>query len=376
MKPMSETPPWKYHLFWYLAYSYYQNEHFFNSFVAKLKGLLSGLEDQFYRKKWEHIEIRKPIFIIGPYRSGTTILQQVLSQHSAVATPRLYSDVLDLSPILASKYMRFLIRGKDYRKIDRIIVGVDSPQEGHGLITRYFDKDRVLYNRMNSNDIRNYMRKLLYLENKTRFLWKEPYLTVKIPDLVGLFPDARFIYLHRDPIECVNSKLKFIKVWQEVAQSPSQLYGRLVGKSKRLGQLGAGYFMKQATETVNLQCNSSDPLAMASDHLEWIEKALTDMNNLASSDARCFLDYQSFVKDPHVSLRRLFEFLELPDESEPIIHELEELGMPLTLPEAKLNHIPKENIPAIKEMCEERTKRCLSGLDWKNWQVIGQIPSV
>src|SRR3989337_2617761 len=146
VKPKSETPSWEYRLFWYLAYTYFQNEHSFNSFVAKLKVSLSKVEDRFYRKKWEDIELRKPIFIIGPHRSGTTILQQMLSLHSTVATPRTYSDMFDLIPILAKQYLRPLIRSRAYRRIDRIIVGFDTPQEAQGLISRYFDKESVVYN--------------------------------------------------------------------------------------------------------------------------------------------------------------------------------------------------------------------------------------
>src|SRR3989304_4288440 len=200
VKPKSETPSWEYRPFWYLAYTYFQNEHFFNSFVAKLKVSLSRLEDRLYKKKWEHIELRKPIFIIGPHRSGTTILQQVLSLHSAMATPRTYSDMFDLFPILAKKYLPPLIRGRAYRRIDRIVVGFDTPQEAQGLISRHFDKERVLYNQTTPEDIRNYMRKLLYLERKTRFVWKVPYLTTQIPEVVTLFPAARFIYLYGAPV--------------------------------------------------------------------------------------------------------------------------------------------------------------------------------
>ena len=371
----SENPTWKYRLFWYLAYGYFQNEHFFNSFVGKLKVSLSKVEDRFYRKKWEDIELRKPIFIIGPHRSGTTILQQMLSLHSTVATPRTYSDMFDLIPILAKQYLRPLIRSRAYRRIDRIIVGFDTPQEAQGLISRYFDKKQVLYNPTTPEDIRNYMRKLLYLEGKTRFLWKVPYLTIQIPEVLSLFPDARFIYLYRDPVACVNSKLKFIKVWQEMAQSPSLLYHRLVGRNQHFEQSGMGYFMEQANRTVNLKPTSPDPLAMAMDHLQWIEQALRDLGKLGSSNTRCFLDYSALILEPHTSLRHLFEFLGLPDESEAILAKLEELGMPLTMPESKLSYIPEESLPAITGVCRERMKQCCSAMDWKGWQVIGPIPT-
>ena len=373
-KVRSENPTWKYRLFWYLAYAYFQNEHSFNSFVGKLKISLSRLEDRLYKKKWEDIELRKPIFIIGPHRSGTTILQQVLSLHSSVATPRTYSDMFDLVPILAKKYLRPLIRGRAYRRIDRIVVGFDTPQEAQGLISRHFDKERVLYNQTTPEDIRNYMRKLLYLERKTRFLWKVPYLTTQIPEVVTLFPDARFIYLYRDPVACVNSKLKFIKVWQEMAQSPSLLYHRLVGRNQHFEQTGMGYFMEQANRTVNRQFTSPDPHSMAMDHLLWIEQALRDLGKLGSSNTQCFLDYSALILKPHTSIRRLFEFLELPDESGAILEKLEELGMPLTMPESKLSYIPEESLPAIDGICRERMLECFRGVDWKGWQVIGPMP--
>lgn len=374
-KPESENPTWKYRLFWYLAYGYFQNEHFFNSFLANLKVSLSRLEDRLYKKEWENIELKKPIFIIGPHRSGTTILQQVLSMHTAVATPRTYSDMFDMIPILAKKYLRPLIRGRAYRRIDRIVVGFDTPQEAQGLISRYFDKERVLYNPTTPDELRNYMRKLLYLERKKRFLWKVPYLTIQIPEIIKLFPDARFIYIHRDPVACVDSKLKFIKVWQEMAQSPSILYHHLVGRNQHLDQQGLGYFMEQANRTVNLRHTVPDPLAIATDHLKWIEQALRDLSNLGSYNTRCFLDYSTLVLEPQASLRRLFEFLELPDESEAILANLEELGMPLVMPERKLSHLPKESIPAIEEECRERMKQCCSAVDWKGWQIIGSIPA-
>jgi hypothetical protein len=375
MKPNQKTPIWKYRTYWYLAYAYFQNEHFFNSFVANLKGFLSGLEDRFYKNKWEKIELRKPIFIIGPGRSGTTILQQVLSLHSAVATPRTYSDMFDLTPILAKKFVCPLIRGRTNRRADRIMVGIDTPQEAQGLILRYFNKELVVYNPTSPDDIKIYMRKLLYLESKTRFLWKVPYLTIRVPDVIAMFPDARLIYLHRNPVASVNSKMKFIDTWKEMSTAPSHFYRRLVGKNQSFEKHDLSYFMEQANRMVNLEYAPPDSLAMARDHLQWIERALMDMGNLGSSAARCFVDFATLIQDPRSSLRSLFEFLELPDESEAILAKLEELGMPLGMPELKLDHIPEESLPAIEEMCREHLSRCSSAVDWKGWRTIGPVLS-
>jgi hypothetical protein len=99
------------------------------------------------------------------------------------------------------------------------------------------------------------------------------------------------------------------------------------------------------------------------------------MGNLGSSAARCFVDFATLIQDPRSSLRSLFEFLELPDESEAILAKLEELGMPLGMPELKLDHIPEESLPAIEEMCREHLSRCSSAVDWKGWRTIGPVLS-
>jgi hypothetical protein len=90
---------------------------------------------------------------------------------------------------------------------------------------------------------------------------------------------------------------------------------------------------------------------------------------------RCFVDFATLVLEPRSSLRSLFEFLELPDESEAILAKLEELGMPLGMPELKLDHIPEESLPAIEEMCREHLRRCSSAVDWKAWRTIGPVLS-
>jgi len=370
VKTLPEVSIHKYRLFWYLSYAYFQNKHFFNSLIARLKALLSAREDRKFKKSWEHIELKYPIFIIGPHRSGSTILQQMLCLHSEIATPRTYSDMFDMSPILSKKYFRLFAGQRGHRRIDRIITGFDSPQEAQGLIFRYFDKQRTRYNPANLDDIKHYMRKLLFLEEKSRFLWKTPYFTIRVPEVFAMFPDAKFIYLYRDPVSCVDSKLKFIEVWREISESPSFIYRHLVGKHESFELGGAGYFWERINRILNLKYLPPDPFELARDHLEWIERALMDLNNLRTSNTPCFLDYSSLIREPVASLGKLFKFLDLTDESEAIIAKLEKLGMPLRMPEAKLKYIPEDKISVIQELCQENMQRGLSGVEWKDWCVI------
>jgi hypothetical protein len=366
-----ETSVGDYRLFWYLSYAYFQNKHFFNAAFATIKDALSRLEDIFYKKQWEQIQINKPIFIIGPHRSGTTILQWALSSDSCIATPRSYSDVLDMEPILAKGFMKFVSRGHSRRRVDDIVVNFDSPQEAQGLISRYFYRDTVLYNPYSEKDIYNYMRKLLFLEGKSRFLWKSPYISIKIPEINYHFPDAQYIYIHRDPITCVSSKLKFIKIWQEIAKSPSNFYRHFVGKTQDFELGGAGYFMEQANRTVNLLETHPNSIKMTEDHLHWIRKAINDLNNLNASDRCCFIDFETLTDEPKESLGRIFEFLQLPDESDDIILKMGEIGMPFRKTSPHYDHIPEDDLPAVRELCGSHLQKISSAINWDNFFVIG-----
>lgn len=375
MEKTQRVPESTYRLFWYLTYAYYQNDHLVNYLFSKLKGFLCWFEGLLYKGDWENIELIRPIFIIGPHRSGTTILQQILSMHTDIATTRTYSDILDMAPIISKKYIPLFRKSSLSRIVDNVMVDSDSPQEAQGLIGRYFYRDIVLYNPPRENDIYDYMRKLLFLEGKRRFLWKVPYLTIQVPTIDSLFPDAQFIFIHRDPIACVNSKLKFIKIWQDVAKSSGFIYRSLVGKHDKHEELGLGYFMEQANRTVNLFSTVPDSIAMTEDHLHWIEKALNDLDNLGSADRCCFLEFSALIDEPRVSLGRLFEFLQIPNESDYIISKLEEIGVPLKQPGKEFKYIPEEHLSLIAEMSNKVVHKCIASLDSKNWQVIGALPS-
>ncbi|MGQ0793596.1 MAG: sulfotransferase family protein [Deltaproteobacteria bacterium] len=364
---------WKYHFFWYLAYTYFQNKHFVNYSTARLKDALSSLENVIYKKKWHGSEIKNPIFIIAPHRSGTTILQQILCLHSQVATPRMYSDLFDMFPILAKRYFPASFLKPIARKMDDIMVGFDSPQEAQGLILRYFENRDIPYNHTAAADLRDYMRKILYIERKGRFLWKAPYLTRRIPEIAGLFPDARFIYLHRDPLVCVDSKMKFIAVWRGIAESPAPFYRLLVGRYNYSDHSPLGYFMEQANRTVNLESVSPDPRAMTGDHLVWIRRALGDLENLADPRSSCFLAYDDLIRRPAHSLAELFRFLDLPDEGREILAKLDDMGMPLRMPTSGLKYIPEGDVSAVKQMCDGAMRECLARINPVNWTIIGGL---
>jgi hypothetical protein len=134
------------------------------------------------------------IFIISQPRSGSTLLQRVLSGHPEIQTSA--ETWLLLHPAYA-----FRTQG--------IATEYDSKFAAQGVeefLTNYADGMEVY-----DDAIREWARVIydnaLHKNNKTYFLDKTPRYFFIIPDLYRLFPRAKFIFLLRNPMAVLSSIL-------------------------------------------------------------------------------------------------------------------------------------------------------------------------
>ena len=183
----------------------------------------------------EHRMDPRPLFIIGHFRSGTTLLHDLLAHDPAfvypstfqVFFPRLFVTAKEL---LSPAFERSL---PPHRHGDRVPVTVDGPHEvefAHGQLSPlgfyhalYFPKrGRELFDRsvfLDDESDRALWRSLytrflskVSLEGAGRpLLVKNPAHTGRIPLLLTLFPQARFIHIHRNPFAVYLSTLQFFR---------------------------------------------------------------------------------------------------------------------------------------------------------------------
>jgi hypothetical protein len=136
-------------------------------------------------------DVSRPVFIVGTGRSGTTILGITLSLHARVAY---------LNEPKALWHRAF--PGED-------IIGNYSPEPGRYILT---EQDA-------SVEVADRFRKLygayLRLSRRTRVVDKYPEALFRIPFLLRVFPDARFIWLVRNGYDTVAS----IEKWSREHQS-------------------------------------------------------------------------------------------------------------------------------------------------------------
>lgn len=157
----------------------------------------------------------RPIFVIGAPRSGTSILFRMLSLH-----PEFWHLPAESHRILEGPWhpQRFdfssnrvnaedvtasdaaLIQSQFRESVLNLNLVCATPEkmlEGHGLWGRLKNRTEI---RISGRKSRRQLPK-----NDIRLLEKTPKNALRIPALAQVFPDARFIFLHRDAAQTIDS---------------------------------------------------------------------------------------------------------------------------------------------------------------------------
>lgn len=172
-----------------------------------------------------------PLFILGHWRSGTTHLHNLLSQDPAMGFVTTFHTIVPASFLLGRYLLQPLIARTMPRKrpMDNVALGPELPQEEemgmanispHSFYVGWYFPDRmpelfrryVLFEGLSPQDeqewkvaYRGLLQKAAYVNPGKRLVLKSPTNTGRIPQLLELFPDAKFLYIHRDPFRVFKS---------------------------------------------------------------------------------------------------------------------------------------------------------------------------
>lgn len=195
-------------------------------------------EKLFINKKYAKAALQEdPIFIIGHWRSGTTHLHNILCQDPQMAYTTTFQSVFPdtlfniVGRFIFEGFARILIPGN--RKGDNVSLGTALPQEEEFALgdktpvsfyyfwmfprslKKFYDQF-VRFNKVNYSMIDSWKSDYILLINKSisntkrrRFLSKNPPNTARIKVLLEMFPNARFIHIHRNPVEVYLSTRNF-----------------------------------------------------------------------------------------------------------------------------------------------------------------------
>jgi len=178
-----------------------------------------------------------PVFVIGHWRSGTTYLHYLLSKDKQFACCTNVDAFTPGSLFVGRWLLRKIIamRLPKKRPMDDVNLEPTTPQEDEFpmmLLTPYSFyhafafprniKERffkyVVFDPQNVDLIcrwkKSYYEYLVRLSNRNnnkRLLLKNPVNTARIKYIIGLFPNAKFIYIHRAPTEVKLSTVRMFK---------------------------------------------------------------------------------------------------------------------------------------------------------------------
>jgi len=220
--------------------------------VVSILSVFNSVQHWREERRWHDIiestqVTEAPLFILGHWRSGTTYLHNLIAQDSnQFAYANTYQVISPHTFLTTEKFNTRWFAGMvpDKRPMDNMAMGFQTPQEdefGPALITgmsSYFgmsfprrmqDYDRYL----TFHDVPRVEReewkagflwflKKLTLKYKRRLVLKSPPHTARIRLLLELFPDAKFIHIHRNPYDVYQSFCHFYDtaLWYTYLQRP------------------------------------------------------------------------------------------------------------------------------------------------------------
>jgi len=178
-----------------------------------------------------------PVFVIGHWRSGTTYLHYLLSKDKQFACCTNVDAFTPGSLFVGRWLLRMIIAGRlpKKRPMDDVNLEPTTPQEDEFpmmLLTPYsfyhafafpraikelffkyvvFDPQNVdLINRWKKSYY-DYLARVSSRYDNKQLLLKNPVNTARIKYIIGLFPNAKFIYIHRSPAEVKTSTVRMFR---------------------------------------------------------------------------------------------------------------------------------------------------------------------
>lgn len=268
-----------------------------------------------YGRKVEQVTIKPPVFILGHWRSGTTHLHNLLSQDDRFAYPNfwqvLFPHTFLCSEWFVPKMFKPLLPKK--RPFDNVALAFDLAAEDEFAICNtsfhscsmslvfpqreeHYDKYLTLRD-VPKQDLREwkealetFLKKLTWKFDRPIVL-KSPQHTCRIRLLLEMFPDAKFVHIHRNPYTVFQSTQRMLYGWHWEYRLQNRDFEKT---NERI--------VRQYSEMYDLFFE---------------EKKLIPEGNF------CEVGFEDLEQDPLGEVRRIYETLSLPEfgHVEPALRE-------------------------------------------------------
>lgn len=270
--------------------------------------------DNQYLKKLEGINFQ-PIFIMGVQRSGTSILYKILT------ATQLFNQVTAYHLIKYPEILHNHISNKeqnvkkdlaDYfkqhsqpdRGIDSLNITPDFPEEYGFLLGQKTEQTRLTPK--NLPIFVELCKKIQFIsDNKKPLLLKNPWDFSNFLYIKKVFPTAKFIFIHRNPLKTLNSQIKAMRLL-------------LQNKSTYMAMLSPQY-NQLFNHKIHLYCyrllySSYTPIRS----LQVVKRIIKDTNyfldNINKLDKTDYISitYENLCQQPELVITDIIKFLAAP----------------------------------------------------------------
>ncbi len=217
--------------------------------TAPLVSAVALVSEAVYGRRVGETCIRLPVFILGHWRTGTTLVHDLLACDPALAYPTthqcLFPNTFLVSGRALNRVYGLLMPSK--RPFDDMPVGLDRPQEEEfGLVNmglgslyrafafprhgppdlRYLDLDGLLDEERHDWETAyvTLLKRFQFVARRPLVL-KSPPNTARLKTLSRLFPDARYIHIARNPLDVYASTVHMLRalISMQGLQNPPQI---------------------------------------------------------------------------------------------------------------------------------------------------------
>jgi len=208
--------------------------------ASALVSAMGGMQELLHGERVAAVAITSPIFVVGHWRSGTTLLHEMIALDDRLLTPTTYQCFNPHSFLLSSdgstRPKAHVVRPSGDRIVSSespqeeefamLCLGCVSPYEGFvfpsalGRLSSLCNLDDFDMEQRTEWEKRfvSFLKAVSLGGDGKSLLLKSPSNSFRIAALLRLFPDARFIWIVREPTAVIVSALDmWEKMWERYA---------------------------------------------------------------------------------------------------------------------------------------------------------------
>ncbi len=211
-----------------------------NIFASCVCSTLAFYQRMTIGSKVNAMELKKePVFIVGHWRSGTTMLHEILMRDPQFNCPDTFSCFAPQFFLVSRKLITSILRLPDKRPMDNVAFGWNTPQEDefalcamgipspylhlafpnnmkwkgrYESLQKYLDLSDLTEDEMKTwkNGLHWFVKALTFRDDR-QLVMKSPTHTARIRVLREMYPNAKFIHISRNPYTMYASTVNLWK---------------------------------------------------------------------------------------------------------------------------------------------------------------------